>query len=158
MTTELEQLIKIRGLLADIKSLLTANPPPNDESNSLGSAGLGDNPTPANWADYLEQKQPKNDYEIIALVVGYLTQGNKQSVTKDEIIEFLRKNPKRIKNTTTLSTAINAAKNKKHYRYIEFISNDDKAYRLSIRGEQLVSELPNRIEVPKKKKTGKKRK
>lgn len=148
MTTQL--LTEIRDLLADIKSLLTADPPRNATANRPSVATHSDNPTPADWEAYIEHKDPKNDYEIIALVVGHITKGDKKSVTKNEIIEFIRDNPHRIKNVDTLYRVIGNTKN--DYRYIEFIGKKGSTYRLSVKGRQLVSKLPNRSDAPKKKK------
>lgn len=140
-----EALLKeIRDLLIEINDQL------KKRTLSLGNSHTtvdqkADNLEIQSWEQHLEYKNPQNDYEIIALVVERLTSNEKQAVTKEEILDFIRMNPERIKNTETekLNGSINNAKNNSAYKYIEFADEEDKTYRLSIKGRQLVKRLPD---------------
>ena len=141
-----EALLKdIRDLLEEIKTLLKNRPLYNRSIDSVvdqQDGKLGQQ----SWEYYLENKNPQNDYEIIALVVERLARNGKQAVTKEDIMEFIRDNPEGIKNTEAekVSGSIDNAKNNSAYRYIEFADKNEKTYRLSIKGKQLVKRLPNR--------------
>ena len=110
------------------------------------------------WKTYLEEKNPKNDYEIIALVVDNFASTDGSLPTKKNILDFFRSNPDRLENTDSkqLNDAIDNTKNNRSYGYIEYAESDKtkgpKEYRLSIKGKQLVERLPER---PEKKKHGK---
>ena len=142
-------LAEIRDLLIEVRDLLKVRVP---HQNDVITRGRPENVTreQISWNAYLEQKKPKNDYEIIALVVGILASDAKKSVTLDGIVEFIREHPAGVKNTkqSALQLAINNTKNSPSYGYIEHVSGKDKTYRLSIRGKQLVERLPDRETAP----------
>ena len=147
-----ETLLKeIRDLLGEIKHLLK-NRPLSGEIISTVVDHQGGKLERQSWEHYLENKNPQNDYEIIALVVERLARNGNQAVTKEEILEFIRDNPERIKNTEIekVSGSIDNAKNNSAYKYIEFADEKDKTYRLSIKGKQLVKQLPVRGKDTKK--------
>ena len=136
---------EIRDLLIEIRDLLRSRPLySEDQSSTIERVTSGHRETV--WEKYLEEKNPKNDYEIIALVVDWLTRSGKNSVSKEEIIEFIRDHPDRISNTekSKLSSAIDNTKNHDNYKYIDFVDKDKKTYCLSIKGRQLVKRLPER--------------
>lgn len=154
-----EQLLEeIRDLLIEIKDLLKER---SHSSENIGA--IGEQKTSSHgeqtWKSHLEKKKPRNDYEIITLAVEWLTRDNKPFPTKDEIIDFIRNHPERIKNTKAkdIDRSINNTKNNSAYGYIELSDQKNKTYRLSIKGEQLVRELPDRIKNTKKKTKRKKR-
>lgn len=137
-------LAEIRDLLVEIRDLLKSRPV------SARSAGVvidqeGENAEGKTWGQYLEEKNPKNDFQIIALVVDHLRSTLGRGVEKEEIIEFIRKNPERIKNVEEgkLSGAIGNTKASPSYGYIEYEGKNSKSFRLSIKGKQLVDRLPN---------------
>ena len=142
---------EIRDLLIEIRDLLKDRSGSDTTSTSIDQAS--NEPSQQSWEQYLEAKDPDNDYKIIALVVDKLTSSEKQSVTKEEIVEFIRENPDRITNADPkkLRSVIDNTKNMARYGYIEFVSKDDKTYRLSIKGKQLIKRLPDRESDPKKK-------
>ncbi len=144
-----ESLLKeIRDLLVEIRDSLKSKTSLSSVINTNKSLDESEQEQKS-WKQHFEDKKPKNDYEIIALVVRKLTSGAKQSVPKDEIEKFIHAHPDQIKNTENLSGAIDHTKN--DYKYIEFASKKDKTYRLSIKGKQLVNKLPDRIKNRKKK-------
>ena len=137
-------LKEIRDLLIEINEQL------KKRSLSLGNSYTtvdqqGGNLELQPWEQHIEYKNPQNDYEIIALVVERLTNNDKQAVTKNEILDFIRMYPERIKNTEPekLSSSIYNTKNNSAYKYIEFADEEHKTYRLSIKGRQLVKRLPD---------------
>ena len=136
-----EELLKeIRDLLIEIRDILTAKGLSDTTAETVIIQASNKNKS---WKDYLEEKQTKNDYEIIALVVERLASNGKESVAKEEIMEFVRRNPHLIKNTGKVADSIKTTKDNKAYRYIEFVDKKtDKTYRLSIKGKQLVDSLP----------------
>ncbi len=151
-----EALFKeIRDLLVEIKDLLKARSLPDKNTQTIINQESSEQRNES-WEQHLEEKRPNNDYEIIALVVEKLTRA-KGSVTKEEIVDFLRDNPDRLNNTNpkALSSAINNAKNKKTYQYIEYANKKGKTYHLSIKGRQLVKRLPDREENTKQSKRNK---
>ena len=103
------------------------------------------------WSDCLEKKQPKNDYERIALIVNYLIRRqNSEGVTVSDIIDFIRQNPDDFSNVKedALKKAIGHTKNNEKYGYIEFANKKGKKYyRLSVKGNQLIRTLPDRLKI-----------
>ena len=143
-----DQFEKIMAILTETRDLLKTMYP----SSVAGAADCQaiEEVHTAVWADYLKQKQPKNDYERIALIVDHLVRQQKEGgVTVGEIVEFIHSNPDDFSNVgqKELSKAINNTKNNKSYGYIEFADTKEKdRYRLSVKGAQLVRALPNRLE------------
>ncbi len=146
-------LEEIRDLLVEIKGLLKSRATASINGDTAIDTSKQEQ---MSWEQYLEQKDPRSDYEIIALVVKQLTNDQKPSVTKEEILEFINKHPDRINNTETLSACIDKTKSVANYRYIQFVSANDKTYRLSLKGKQVVSQLPNRSKNTRKKKRSRK--
>ena len=94
-----EALLKeIRDLLAEIKELLKKGHKPVSDGRKAAVPKINGQQDLVPWEQHLEEKAPKNDYEIIALVVEWLTRGEKQSVAREEIKEFTRDHPDRMKN------------------------------------------------------------
>ncbi len=93
------------------------------------------------WETYIKNKQPKNDYEVVAVVVDYLTKTGKE-VTIESIIEFIRESSVAFSNVRDPEKVVNNTKNNKHYGYIEFVDKKKrKHYRLSIKGSQFINIL-----------------
>ena len=142
-------LEEIRDILTDIRDSLRQPVQVGEGSNLIPNQGIGESEIRP-WNTYLEEKNPKNDYEIIALVVDHLTNTAGPPPTKKTITDFFRVNPDRLENTDSkpLSDAIDSTKNNRAYRYIEYADSDKakspKVYRLSIKGKQLVEKLPER--------------
>ncbi len=152
-----ESLLKeIRDLLVEIRDSLKSKTGLSSVINTNKSLDESEQEQKS-WKQHLEDKKPKNDYEIIALIVERLTSDEKQSVTKEEIKNFIRNNPDKIENPKTLPAVIDDTKNNTSYGYIEFASKKDKTYRLSIKGKQLVRRLPEREPNMRKKSRRKKR-
>ena len=96
------------------------------------------------WETYIKNKQPKNDYEVVAVVVDYLTKTGEE-VTIESIIEFIRESSVAFSNVRDPEKVVNNTKNNKHYGYIEFTDKKErKYYRLSIKGSQLINILQER--------------
>lgn len=101
-----------------------------------------------NYADFIDHKQPKNDYQIIACIVHFLTKGIvSESVTKDELVSFIHQNPGRIRRLNNLNDVIRHTRNTSSYKYIEaFKDENEYRYRLSAIGKQLIDSLPEQPE------------
>lgn len=152
-------------LLEEIRDILTEIRDVVKRTTSVGESQLSvtmqqnDKNKEISWGVYLEKKQTKNDYEIIALVVDQLTQNEKISVSKKEIVHFISENPDHIKNAeeNKLSAAIDNTKSK--YKYIKFVNNkENRTYQLTIKGKQLVDKLPERPNMQSRKKPRKSKK
>lgn len=106
------------------------------------------------YGDFIIKKQPKNDYETIACIVFHLTGGIvSESVSREELLEFIHQNPGNLKGLNNLSGVIRHTRGNPQYGYIETDKDvDEPSYRLSARGKQMVDRLPDR-EVKKGKKT-----
>ena len=152
-----EQFNKIMLRLDDTYSLLkdsvsnTANIAPGISKKS--EKGIP-------WSSILKEKQPKNDYERVALVVNFLNSAGTENsmVTNDNIIDFIRENPDDFMNTNEkgLKGVIRNTVFNETYEYIEFVDKKKKKnYRLSIKGKQLINTLPDRPNAGKKKKSKK---
>ena len=136
MITEKQAKIII-SLLTEIRDILKGSTKNTAIKNSQN--------TNKDWDVYLEQKKPKNDFERVALIVDYLTKNEKNGVTKEEIIEFIRKKPSGFSNTKKMKQVIVSTKANKSYGYIEFINQKEKGekrYRLSVHGSQHIKEMP----------------
>lgn len=139
-------LKEIRDLLVEIRDLLKGSSSFVGENVGIGNDLKKRGQSQESWEQHLKQKDPQNDYEIIALVVDRLISLGKKSVTKEEIVEFIRDNPDRINRAEDIGVSIVTTKSNTAYKYIEFVSKDDKTYRLSIKGKQMVKQLPERRE------------
>ena len=101
-------------------------------------------PSAMSWGTYIKNKQPKNDYEVVAMIVDCLARAEKE-ITVESIIEFIRENSVAFSNVRDPEKVVNNTKNNKHYGYIEFTDKKEKKYyRLSIKGSQLINTLQER--------------
>ena len=122
-----EQFNKIMLRLDDTYSLLkdsvsnTANIAPGISKKS--EKGIP-------WSSILKEKQPKNDYERVALVVNFLNSAGTENsmVTNDNIIDFIRENPDDFMNTNEkgLKGVIRNTVFNETYEYIEFVDKKKK--------------------------------
>ena len=155
-----EALLKeIRDLLAEIKELLKGYKPVSD-GRQVSASKINSEQESASWEQHLTKKDPQNDYEIIALVVEWLTRGEKRSVTKEEIEEFIREHPDRMSNLepNKIRGVIDNTKSHSSYKYIDFVDKkNDKTYRLSAKGKKITNELPDRPQSKSKKKSSRKK-
>ena len=107
------------------------------------------------YNDFLDQKQPKNDYEITACIVSYMTDGNVlNTTTKEELVGFIHQNPGKIKGLRNLNDVIRHTRDNPYYSYIETVREGGEIrYRLSAIGKQLVDRLPERKTVRRQRTT-----
>ena len=146
-----EKFKKIMDRLDDIYNLLKRE----DSKTGKHISYKPETPELTSWHTLYEEKQPKNDYEFIALVVYYLDSQSEETARED-IINFIKKNPHDLRNAgdKELYGAIKNTKDHKSYMYIEFTDKKGKKYyRLSIKGKQLVGRLPARLDAGNKKKS-----
>lgn len=108
-----------------------------------------------NYNDFIDQKLPKNDYEITACIVSFLTNGDvRNSITKEDLVGFIHQNPGKIKGLKNLNDVIRHTRNNPNYSYIETVKEGGEfRYRLSAIGKQLVDQLPQRKTTPRRRRT-----
>ena len=151
-----EQFEKLMGVLEEMKDILK-NISENKTKHPTHIVGTNkEKDINMEWNSLLKEKQPKNDYERIALVLYYLGEMNNKNIFKEDIVDFVRENPtnfKNIEDEKKLITTIKGTASNKAYKYIEQYQNDqgEKIYRLSMRGKKLVDILPDHPSTSKKK-------
>ena len=145
-----QQLEKIVKLLEEIKGLLKDSGS-SISVNESSRPKRGRDHVAKDWGVYLKEKEPKNDYECVAMAVDFLG----KDVSGESIINFIRENPVGFTNLDegVLRRVIGNTAANKHYGYIEFTDKKKKKYyRLTIKGRHLINELPNRPKMNKKSK------
>ncbi len=107
------------------------------------------------YNEFIDQKKPKNDYEITACIVSFLTNGDvRKSITKEDLVGFIHQNPGNIKGLKNLNDVIRHTRNHPNYSYIETVKEGGEIrYRLSAVGKQLLDQLPQRKTITRRKKT-----
>lgn len=141
-----------------VLEFLLSNSDPSIDTHLTASSHVRSTPsTVVENGDYealLAEKQPKNDYEIVACIVYHLTGGIvSNTVSRVELLDYIRQNPGNLKGLKNLNGVIKHARGNPYYGYIENVKDaEEPSFRLSARGKQLVDRLPGR-EVKKRFKT-----